>query len=145
MCIPKTSNEGTKLTKRFEAIPDKLKTQRASMPNLIHHLDAWVLQVLIEGFRLTNKPLFTVHDAFYCRLTDVNFLKQTYYNALQEIYKTNPWENLLLNNKITTEDIIEPTKEEIHKIKTFNDTLDSFVTKLPPKIKFKPMSPGILH
>ncbi|CAN0332940.1 unnamed protein product, partial [Ectocarpus sp. 4 AP-2014] len=61
---------------RFEAIPDKKKLKRACIPNFIHHIYLLLLQLVVIRFREHSKPIFTVHDAFYVTLNDINFIKE---------------------------------------------------------------------
>ncbi|CAN0550154.1 unnamed protein product, partial [Ectocarpus sp. 12 AP-2014] len=90
---------------KFQAKQDVTKTRRATLPNLIHHIDSLILQKVVEQFRINAKVIFTVHDAFYITLNDITFLKKTYYKALKEIYALNPYKKILENNKISSNEI----------------------------------------
>ncbi|CAN0319233.1 unnamed protein product, partial [Ectocarpus fasciculatus] len=56
---------------KFQAKQDVTKTRRATLPNLIHHIDSLILQKVVEQFRINDKVIFTVHDAFYITLNDI--------------------------------------------------------------------------
>nr|NP_150421.1 RNA polymerase [Pylaiella littoralis]AAC23956.1 T7-like RNA polymerase [Pylaiella littoralis]CAC50862.1 T7-like RNA polymerase [Pylaiella littoralis] len=90
---------------RYEAKPNTRKIKRATLPNFIHHIDSLLAHLVIKEFRKELKPLFTVHDAFYVRLIDMAFLKEAYFQALQQIHDLDPWSKFLETNKITLEDL----------------------------------------
>lgn len=131
---------------RFQAKQDVSKTRRATLPNLIHHIDSLILHKVVEQFRIRKKIIFTVHDAFYITLNDIKFLKNTYYQALKEIYELNPYEKILNNNKISSNEVNTSlmTVKQIKQIDAFNKKIDKMVINLPERIKFTKMNGDIL-
>lgn len=90
---------------RFEAKPNNRKVLRATLPNLVHHLNSLLIGV-IKDFREAQKPLFTIHDAFYVRLIDTEFLKDSYFKSLERLDKENLWLSFLESNIVDLDDII---------------------------------------
>jgi hypothetical protein len=53
--------------------------------NLTHSLDAFVLHYVVYEFAKSNKYISVIHDCFQVHYEDLNFLKQCYLQAVQEI------------------------------------------------------------
>nr|QWK44478.1 RNA polymerase [Desmarestia aculeata] len=130
--------------KRFEAKVNKNKMLRATMPNLIHYLDAIALQHVTTRFREENKPLFTVHDEFYVRLCDIHFTKMAYFNALKQIYDDRPWFSILDSNKILDYEIDLNNMKEKMIQQTLNDLIKTFKKSIPENLLFEEMNDNIL-
>lgn len=128
MYVPQMIDEVKGIPKRFDAVADKKRTKRATIPNFIHHIDSCILQKVLTRMRYNNLPLFTVHDAFYCRLTDVEFLKDAYFEFLKEVQRKNPWLLFVYNNRVEPKEIDDSFEKE--RI-TFNDNLEKMCRSMP--------------
>jgi DNA-directed RNA polymerase len=63
---------------------NKMAIKRSFMPNLIHSLDASNIHLLIP--KLTDQPLYTVHDCFATTLNNMSKLELFVKEAFIEIY-----------------------------------------------------------
>ncbi|CAN0306050.1 unnamed protein product [Ectocarpus fasciculatus] len=59
--------------------------KRATMFNFVHYLDSLILQEIVTIFRSKNLPIFTLHDAFYSRLLDIQLIKEAYFEGLKKL------------------------------------------------------------
>lgn len=73
---------------RFEAKPNTRKIMRAILPNLIHHIDSLLVHMAVTQFREHKKPIYTIHDAFFVRLIDMEVVKTSYFKALKQLVFT---------------------------------------------------------
>lgn len=150
MFIPTKLNSSKE--SRFEAKPKANKMLKATLPNLIHHIDSLIVHKIVLKFQEQNKPIFTIHDAFYVRLIDTTFLKEIYFNELHLIHNYNFWQAFLLSNTIdlNKNEYTHITKkqrsisEELNTL--INDVFlpESQETKLSLIDFTRPMSPNIL-
>ena len=132
--------------KRYEAKPNTRKIKRATLPNFIHHVDSLLAHSVIKEFRKELKPIFTVHDAFYVRLTDMTFLKEVYFNALKQLHDQDPWSKFLETNKIKLEDLRNNhwTAEEKTLAEDLNDTISNWMVPRKSTDFKRPKSSRIL-
>jgi DNA-directed RNA polymerase len=56
---------------------DKAKMQIASLPNVIHSLDALYARRIINEFKKKEQNIFTIHDAFAVSINNIEFLITT--------------------------------------------------------------------
>lgn len=75
---------------------DKLKMQVASLPNVIHSLDALYARKIINEFILKKQNIFTIHDAFAVSLDNIEFLITTAWKSfnIEETFTFKSIENL---------------------------------------------------
>lgn len=62
---------------------------RPLLVNLIHSIDAYLNRCIIRKFMLLGKPIAPVHDAWLIHPNDVDLVKTTYKNALEELVRDN--------------------------------------------------------
>lgn len=135
---------------RFEAKPNTKKIMRATLPNLVHHIDSILAHMVITQFRQHKKPIYTIHDAFYVRLVDIVFAQESYFKALKQLHDSNPWQRILEKNKIdlSLKKYSHLNIKDQEKAKDLNYIIDNeFIpeSQIPNKIDFSlKMSHNIL-
>jgi DNA-directed RNA polymerase len=77
---------------------NRSKTEKATMPNLIHSIDAHILYNVVKGIREKNIPVYTVHDCFVIPKKHIIETKQIYLKELQNVYNSNLIEQFINNN-----------------------------------------------
>ncbi len=63
--------------------------------NITHSVDALIKDLVVGHFKLHNKPIATIHDAFGVHPNDVELLMDAYKNALFQIYSNDVIEDIL--------------------------------------------------
>ena len=81
------------------------------------------LHNVVRVFKDENLPLFTVHDAFYVRLVDIEVLKHAYFDSLFKIYTSQPWYKFIHTNQVSKHEIINPSNKGRKIIEEFNAQL----------------------
>lgn len=111
---------------------DKSKNVRAITANYIHSIDSSIMLNVVNQFRLNKLPIACVHDCFFVRTCDVDFVLKNYLNSFEELILNNNllnkllvcWSNLLedslKNNKNLSEDQIINIKELLKDINEFS-------------------------
>ena len=75
---------------------------RATVPNIIHNLDAMIMHKVIEYFRIRKKRIATVHDCFKVSVKNKDYLRQAYQKSIQEIFfKNTPLEKIKIENNFS--------------------------------------------
>jgi hypothetical protein len=99
---------------------DKSSAMVAIAANATQNRDAVVcFNVLLEGFAL-GKPIMPSHDAFVCRVQDVEFMQYAYYNNFKRLFlDSNTMLDFLLSN----------TKSNVHKTIIDNSLREKILTQ----------------
>ncbi len=124
---------------------DKNKNIRAITANYIHSVDSSIMLNVVNQFKLNNLPIACVHDCFFVRTCDVDFVLKNYLNSFEDlILNSNLLNNLLLywsdllkyqyeNNRKLTEMQLQNIVEILEEIKKFS--IDYLVVKDVIEIK----------
>ncbi len=111
---------------------DKNKNIRAITANFIHSLDSSIMLNVVNYFKLNNLPIACVHDCFFVRTCDVDFVLKNYLNSFWELIVNpdlltgllNYWSGLLeehlKNNKELTENQILSINNALKEMKAFS-------------------------
>jgi len=87
---------------------DKAKMQIASLPNVIHSLDALYARRIINEFKKKEQNIFTIHDAFAVSINNIEFLITTAWNSFN-IDETFTFTNLE-NTQVMLPNLNKPIK-----------------------------------
>jgi hypothetical protein len=68
----------------------KGKTERATLPNLVHNIDSIVLHSVVSRAKKLNIPLTVIHDCFIVHKKYENKIKQYYFESFcQEVFNSD--------------------------------------------------------
>jgi len=125
----------------FELDGDKFNI--ASMPNIVHQIDAIILHIIVYEFAKADKPISTLHDCYCINENDVGFLFKAYNKILEELFFNKDFEKTLIFS-ILYENLLK--KELLDKLsKKERKAVQNIVSSLRSKhaqtvASFKPSS-----
>lgn len=116
-------------------IKDKTSIQKyliATLPNMIHSLDASLALLTIKQCMKHNIKIFTVHDCFYVHPCHVKQVQTFYYEACKKVFnKDDFWQYFINTNDFTQNDLDLISKFMQKNVDTTNKI---FEKKMHPNI-----------
>ena len=94
---------------------NKFKSKRATLPNLIHSIDANLLYLVVTELQKLQIPIYTIHDCFVIPKNKKNILKQIYLNKMQYLYDSNIL-NQFIEDNITNKETLSTIFNEFRDL-----------------------------
>lgn len=87
------------------AVLDRHKFKSGLLPNFLHLGDGAIVNLVLKQFHKEGKDIVTIHDAFYTKNSDKEFVSFAYVSALKKLLKNDPMRQLVHCNDMSWSDV----------------------------------------